>query len=198
MSTHNHTVNPTPPSPGAVTATAAVSRLRARLRPWRRIVVATVSSAGADAAFAFVVYVLVARRYNFETLLQYIASGLAGDAAFTSGWAGVGYAALGLGMHLALAVGFVVAYAITIAPRVRTPAVAVTVGLVYGAGIWLFMNAVVLPLGRSTHEQFLNGYYLAFLTDHAVLVGLPIALILLGADATTRTPTGRGPSAATR
>ncbi|MEB3049871.1 hypothetical protein KV112_09015 [Mycolicibacter sp. MYC123] len=54
------------------------------------------------------------------------------------------------------------------------------------------MNTVVLPLGRSAHEQFLNGYYIAFLIDHALLVGLPIALILLGADATT--PAGRRPS----
>jgi hypothetical protein len=55
-----------------------------------------------------------------------------------------------------------------------------TVGLTYGAGIWLFMNAV-LPLGHSTRENFFSAYYLAFLLDHAVLVGLPIALIMLRA-----------------
>jgi hypothetical protein len=39
------------------------------------------------------------------------------------------------------------------------------------------MNGVVLPLGRSTRESFFNGYYTAFLIDHALLVGLPIALM---------------------
>jgi hypothetical protein len=172
-------------TPDPATATAPL----ARLRPWRRIVVATLVVAVGDAAFAFVAYVLVAHRYNFETLLQYIASGLAGSAAFTSGWAGVGYAALGFGIHLALSGAFVLLYALTIAPLVRKPIVADVVGLPDGAGIWLFMNAVVLPLGRSAREQLFNGYYTAFLVDHAVLVGLPIALIMLGAYARPRTPT---------
>lgn len=157
-----------------------------RLRSWRRIVAATLVVAVTDAAFAFVVYVLIAGRYNFQTLLQYIASGLTGPVAFSTGIAGVGYAALGFGIHLAISAAFVVVYAVLIAPRVRTLGVAVIGGLLYGALIWLFMNTVVLPLGRSTHEPFFNGYYIAFLIEHAVLVGLPIALILLGGDADSR------------
>jgi hypothetical protein len=155
-------------------------RLVDRLLPWRRVLAATLVVAVFDAAFAFVVYVLIAGRYNFETLLQYIASGLTGPAAFSTGIAGIGYAALGFGIHLAISAGFVVVYALLIAPRVRTPATATVVGLLYGAMIWLFMNAVVLPLGRSAHEPFFNGYYIAFFLEHAVLVGLPIALILFG------------------
>ena len=144
-------------------------------------VIAALVAAVGDAAFAFVAYVLVDHRYNFETLLQYIASGLAGHAAFASGWTGVGYAAAGFGIHLALALGFAGLYALTVARWVRTLSVATVVGLVYGAGIWLFMNAVVLPIGRSTREDFFNGYYTAFFIDHALLVGLPIALILFAA-----------------
>ena len=162
------------------------------------MVVATLAAGGGDAVFAFVVYVLVAKRYNFETLLQYIASGLAGDAAFSSGWAGVGYAALGLVIHLALAGGFVIVYGLGVAPVVRKPAVATALGLAYGTGIWLFMNTVVLPLGRSAREAFLNGYYIAFLIEHAVLVGLPIALIMLGAYATPTRTHPRPSSAASR
>ena len=153
-----------------------------RLLPWRRIVIATLVVAVADAAFAFVVYVLIAGRYNFETLLEYIASGVAGPAAFSTGAAGVGYAALGFAIHLAISAAFVLVYAVLIAPHVRTPFVATSVGLAYGALIWLVMNTVVLPLGHSTHEAPFNGYYIAFLIQHAVLVGLPIALILLGAN----------------
>ncbi len=202
MSTCKQPVNPTSTRPraglpvSAGSTGAPVLPLRDRLWPWRRMVVATLAVGGGDAVFAFVAYVLVAKRYNFETLLQYIASGVAGDAAFTSGWVGVGYAALGLVIHLALAGGFVIVYGLGVAPVVRKPAVATALGLAYGAGIWLFMNTVVLPLGRSTREAFLNGYYLAFLIEHAVLVGLPIALIMLGAYASTPTRTQRRPSSA--
>jgi hypothetical protein len=202
MTTCKQPVNPTSTGPRAGLPVSAgptcapALPLRDRLRPWRRMVVAALAAAGGDAVFAFLAYVLVARRYNFETLLQYIASGLAGDAAFTPGWAGVGYAALGLVIHLALAGGFVIVYGLGVAPVVRTPAVATALGLAYGAGIWLFMNTVVLPLGRSAREAFLNGYYIAFLIEHAVLVGLPIALIMLGAYATTTTRTHRRPSSA--
>ena len=162
-------------------ATAPVSFIGAS-RWVRATVVAAAIAAVADAGFAFVAYVLVAHRYNFETLLQYIASGLAGRAAFATGWSGVGYAAAGFAMHLALAGGFAAAYAVTAARWIRSVTPAVLVGAAYGAGIWMFMNAVVLPLGRSTHERFFNGYYTAFFVDHALLIGLPIALILLGAQ----------------
>jgi hypothetical protein len=160
--------------------TPSFSPRRAVAAAWRPLAVAILVAALLDAAFSFVAYVLVAGRYNFETLLQYIASGLAGRSAFASGWAGFGYAAFGLAIHLAVTVGFVVLYWVAIAPWVRTRAAATVVGLTYGVGIWLFMNAVVLPLGRSTHEAFFNGYYTAFLIDHALFVGLPIALALLG------------------
>ena len=168
---------------------AATSALLGRPRTWRRIVVATLVVAVADAAFAFVVYVLIAGKYNFETLLQYIASGVAGQAAFSTGSAGIGYAALGFGIHLALSAGFVAVYALMISRLVHTPIVATAAGVLYGALIWLFMNTLVLPLGRSTHEEFFNGYYTAFFIEHALLVGLPIALIMLGAYAGARRST---------
>lgn len=145
---------------------------------WRALAVAALVAALADAAFAFVAYVLIAGKFNFETLLQYIASGLLGDAAFATGWTGIGTATLGFAIHAALAVVFTVFYAVVIAPRVHTLAIASVLGAAYGAGIWVFMNAAVLPLGRAAREPFLSGYYLAFGVDHALLIGLPIALIL--------------------
>lgn len=151
---------------------------RSRGWPWRAMVVAALVAAVADAAFAFVAYVLIAGRFNFETLLQYIASGVLGNAAFAAGWMGIGTATLGFAIHAALAVVFTAFYAVVISPRVHTLATASVLGVAYGAGIWVFMNAVVLPLGRAAREPFLSGYYLAFGVDHALLVGLPIALIL--------------------
>ena len=149
-----------------------------RWSSWRAVAVAALVTAVADAAFAFVAYVLIAGRFNFETLLQYIASGLLGDRAFTTGGAGIATATLGFAMHATLAVAFTVFYALIISPRVHTLTNACVAGAAYGAGIWVFMNAVVLPLGRAARKPFLSWYYLAFGVDHALLVGLPIALIL--------------------
>jgi hypothetical protein len=151
---------------------------RSRRWSWRAVVVAALVAAVADAAFAFVAYVLIAGRFNFETLLQYIASGVLGDAAFATGWVGIGTATLGFAIHAALAAVYTAFYAVVISPRVHTLATASILGVAYGAGIWVFMNAVVLPLGRAAREPFLSGYYLAFWVDHALLLGLPIALIL--------------------
>jgi hypothetical protein len=159
---------------------------RSRRWSWLAVLVAALVAAVADAAFAFAAYVLIAGRFNFETLLQYIASGLLGDRAFAIGGAGIATAALGFAMHATLSVAFAVFYALVISPRVHTLTTACIAGVTYGAGIWVFMNAVVLPLGRSAREPFLSNYYLAFGVDHALLVGLPIALILW-ASATRRT-----------
>ncbi|HEX3829223.1 MAG TPA: hypothetical protein VHV82_18325 [Sporichthyaceae bacterium] len=152
--------------------------------PW--LAVGALVAACADAAFAFVAYVLIDGRYNFETLLQYIASGLAGQRAFATGSAGIGYAALGFAIHLVLAVAFTGLYWLTVAPRVRSAGSVVVAGLAYGAAIWVFMNAVVLPIGRSTQESFANGWWFAFLVDHALFVGLPIAIALAPAQVRTQ------------
>ncbi|MEB3049878.1 hypothetical protein KV112_09050 [Mycolicibacter sp. MYC123] len=151
---------------------------RGRDWTWRGVVAATLVAAIGDAALAFIAYVLIAHRFNFETLLQYIASGLLGASAFTTGGGGIGIAALGFAIHLALAAVFTLFYALAIAPQVHTLPTGASVGAAYGAAIWVFMNAVVLPLGHAAGETFLSGYYLAFLVDHALLVGLPIAVIL--------------------
>jgi hypothetical protein len=170
------------PRPGQRAATVAITpsaQTRTGSRPaWRRIAIGALVAAGADAAFAFVGYVLIDGRYNFESLLQYIASGLVGQRAFAGGGAGIGYAALGFAIHAVLALAFTVLYAAVLAPRVRHTRAVVAGGLAYGAAIWVFMNAVVLPLGRSTQEDFGNGWWFAFLIDHALLVGLPIAVAL--------------------
>ncbi len=151
---------------------------RSRRWSWPAVVMAALVAAVADAAFAFVAYVLIAGRFNFETLLQYIASGVLGDAAFATGWVGIGTATLGFAIHAALAVAYTAFYAVVISPRVHTLATASVLGVAYGAGIWVFMNVVVLPLGRAAREPFLSSYYLAFWVDHTLLLGLPIALIL--------------------
>ena len=143
----------------------------------RRVAAATLAAAVADAGFAFVAYVLVAGRYNFETLLQYIATGVLGDGAYRSGWAGVAAAAVGFGSHLALSAGFAAGFALTAGRLVLSTRVAVPAGVAYGVAIWVLMASVVLPALGVAHEPVGGGYWWAFLVDHALLVGLPIALL---------------------
>jgi hypothetical protein len=128
-----------------------------------------------DAGFAFVVYVLIAHRYNFETLLQYIATGV-DHHAFRTGWAGVGTAALGFVIHLGLSIGFAAGFVIGLRRAQRSLPGVAALGLVYGAVIWVIMAGTILPGLNVMHEPVGGRYWWAYLVDHAVLVGLPIAL----------------------
>jgi len=161
--------------PGPATPTG-LRDLAART-PAGRVAAATLTAAVLDAGFALVTYVGVAGRYNFETLLQYIATGLLGHDAYRAGWAGVGTAALGLATHLAIAGAFAAAFALTAAPRLRSRAAATAAGIAYGAAVWVLMANAVLPALGVAHEPIGGHYWWAFLADHALLVGLPIALL---------------------
>ncbi|HEX6392723.1 MAG TPA: hypothetical protein VFZ97_04740 [Acidimicrobiales bacterium] len=141
-----------------------------------RIGLGTLIAAVLDAGFAFVTYVLIAHRYNFETLLQYIATGV-DHHAFRSGWTGVGTAALGFVIHLGLSLGFAVAYAVGLRNAQRSTAGIAALGIIYGAVIWVIMAGAVLPGLGVMHEPAGGRYWWAFLVDHAILVGLPIAVI---------------------
>jgi uncharacterized membrane protein YagU involved in acid resistance len=145
----------------------------------QRILIAGTIAAVLDAAFAFVAYVVIAGRYNFESLLQYISSGVLGHDAFAhhglTGWL---IAALGLVLHFGIALSVAAVFYTLLRRLADTPARAVTLGLLYGAAVWMFNTAVVLPLFDVRREPFFGGWYIPFLVDHALFVGLPIALVV--------------------
>jgi hypothetical protein len=108
-------------------------------------------------------------------LLQSVAAGALGrDAAFAGGAA---TAAAGLGFH------FFIAFTITalfffaasrLPALVRAPALT---GPLYGIGVYVFMNWVVIPLSRIGPRPFPP--LLTFVTSvlvHMFVIGLPIAL----------------------
>jgi uncharacterized membrane protein YagU involved in acid resistance len=145
----------------------------------QRILIAGTIAAVLDAAFAFVAYVVIDGRYNFESLLQYIASGLLGHDAFVHhGFTGWLIAALGFVLHFGISLSVAAVFYVVLRRFANTPGRAVTVGLLYGAAVWMFNTAVVLPLTDIRHEPFFGGWYIPFLVDHALFVGLPIALML--------------------
>jgi uncharacterized membrane protein YagU involved in acid resistance len=139
----------------------------------RAIVTGLVIAGVLDAGFAVVVDVVILRAFSLLGVLQWIASGLLGRAAFAGGLA---TAALGVAIHFALAAVFAAFY-YAVSTRVdalRTQAA--TLGVAYGAAIWLLMDLVILPRSGAPLAPFDPFVFGAFLLDHMFFVGLPIAL----------------------
>jgi hypothetical protein len=110
-------------------------------------------------------------------VMQSIASGLLGAAAFTGG---AGSAALGVALHFLIAtVATAVFYVASRTLRflVKQP---ITAGLLYGVAVYLFMNFVVIPLSavpRRGGAPPLSGRIIGLLII-MFCVGLPIALLV--------------------
>ena len=110
-------------------------------------------------------------------VFQYIASGLIGIKAFRGGPASV---ALGVAVHYAIALfwtGVFYAASRKLAILSQRPVLS---GLIYGGGVYLFMNFIVLPLSAVPHARSaitlasrINGV-LALL----LFIGLPISLLV--------------------
>ena len=153
----------------------------------RRILVAGTIVAVLDATFAFFAYVVIDGRYGFESLLQYDASGLLGADAFAhGGLTGWLIAALGFGLHVAISFTVVAVFFVALRRVATSNARAVVLGLLYGAAVWVFNAGVVLPLTGTRHEPFFGGWYIPFLVDHALFVGLPTALVLAAREPRVR------------
>jgi hypothetical protein len=108
-------------------------------------------------------------------VLQGIASGLLGPAAFSGGAA---TALLGLALHFVIAFGAAAVY-FAVSRRwrflVRHPIIS---GLAYGVIVHWVMNTVVLPLSRLPMGPRTPpvSFTLTMIVVHMLFVGLPIAL----------------------
>jgi len=148
-----------------------------------RILAAGAAVALLDIGYAAVLWVVILQVLTPVQLLQSIATGLLGKAAYAGGAA---TAALGAGLHLTIAYGWSVVYLAAyrswpaLRRRVVSRSGAVQVGLLLGVLIWLAMDLIVLPLSRARPTPVLSGRFVLNLVAHAVLVGLPIALLIRG------------------
>jgi len=128
-------------------------------------------SGALDITAALIVY---ARFGKFSVrLLQGIASGLLGKAAFEGGLA---TALLGLLCHFFIATS---AAAVYFAASRRLPILvqrAVVSGALYGVAVYFFMQLVVLPLSAIGLRPFSIRATVIGVTIHICCVGLPIAL----------------------
>jgi uncharacterized membrane protein YagU involved in acid resistance len=117
----------------------------------------------------------VARGSSPLRILQSIASGLLGANSYTGGLA---TAALGVLLHFlialcAAAIDYVLSRKLKLLARH-----AIIGGVLYGVGVYWFMNLVVLPLSAVPFKVSFRPDLLATgLIVHALCVGLPIALI---------------------
>jgi hypothetical protein len=142
------------------------------LEPTRAVLFGTLTVAALDILDAFVFFWFY-RGVEPAVILQSIASGLLGREAYAGGMA---TAALGALLHTFIA--FVVVLVYFLASR-RLPVLRehpVLCGALYGVGVWLAMNFVVLPLsaaavGPQVWPTVVNG-----LAIHVLGVGIPSAL----------------------
>ncbi|MGH8029946.1 MAG: hypothetical protein ACREO3_08435 [Arenimonas sp.] len=109
-----------------------------------------------------------------QHLLQIVATGVLGTLAFERGWSS---AALGLALHFAMSFVFA-AFFFLVADR--RPGLALRPwisGPLYGLGVFLVMNLVVLPLSAFPYPVKFTGLGPATnLLSHLFFFGLPIAL----------------------
>jgi hypothetical protein len=135
---------------------------------------------GGIAATLDIVYAIVSIAVRFGEgplwVLQSVASGWLGRAAFSSGVTG---GVIGLASHYSI---LLIAAALYLAVSRRWPVLrsqAIACGALFGVLVYLFMNFVVLPLSAFPFKltypplRLLEGF-----ASHAMLVGIPIALCI--------------------
>jgi len=107
-------------------------------------------------------------------VLQFIAAGVYGPEAIDGG---ISMILAGTLFHFLIAYVVAVIYFIAY-PKIKVLSKNKTVmGLIYGAGIWLIMNLLILPSSNIPKAPFDAGLAVVGVAWHMILVGLPIALI---------------------
>jgi hypothetical protein len=106
-------------------------------------------------------------------VLQFIASGAIGPAAFEGGLATAGLGAL---IHFAIAYASVATYALVHARFEWARRHWVAGGLAFGVSVWAFMNMVIVPLSAIGQVPTL-GAAIHGIIGHALTVGLTSAYV---------------------
>jgi uncharacterized membrane protein YagU involved in acid resistance len=137
----------------------------------RATLLATLAAGALDIGAAILTNLQVPAR----VVLQSVASGWLGSAAYQGGWPA---AWLGLASHFGIMLGIAAVYMVAAA---RVPALRrwwIGAGVVFGVAVWLTMAFVVVPLSASTLPGPADlAAALKPLAIHILAVGLPIAWI---------------------
>ena len=148
-----------------------------RPRAWGTIAYGGLLAGFLDGADAIIYYHLIFG-IPVQSIFHYIASGLIGvQASIRAGWAGV---ALGVILHLSIAIGAAAVYyfaALKLPVLIRRPILS---GTIFGLGLYVFMYHVVIPLSavpKNPHATFSWENFADEIFAHIILVGIPIALM---------------------
>lgn len=107
-------------------------------------------------------------------VLQFVASGLVGRQSFQGGAA---TAALGLALHFVIAFGAAALFYAASRELSLLRERPIVSGLVFGVGVWVVMNYIIVPLSAATPLRTLESD-LTQLGIHMVLIGLTISLLV--------------------
>ncbi len=117
-------------------------------------------------------------------LLQTIASGLLGEAAYSGGTA---TAALGLAGHFGMSLLWAALFVAAAARLQRLVARPILAGAIFGALVFLAMRLVVLPLSAFPHPVTFKPLSAGLdLLSHMFLFGMPIAIAAARLTRSTR------------
>ena len=142
----------------------------------RSILMGTLIMGTLDAIVWHVIVSNLMGGYPLISIYQYLASGALGNAAFEGG---IATALLGLFFH------YVVAFAVTAVFMLATDRIplvrryAIPASLLYGFGVFIVMNMIVLPLSAAPPMPAppMPELIMAIL-DHVLVVGLPLGIIV--------------------
>lgn len=151
------------------------------IRPWSHrwpiLLIGAMTAGWLDISFATVFWGL--HGVAPERILQSVASGLLGRAAFSGG---LGTALAGLLLHLSIAFLMVLAYdlvSLRLRWLVRSPWLA---GPLYGVVLYGVMSFIVVPLSAASRSPQAISWIVGSVLAHVLLVGLPCALFVRAAQ----------------
>jgi hypothetical protein len=117
-------------------------------------------------------------------IFQSIAAGLLGRSAYSGGAA---TAWLGFALHYFIAIAIVVVYWLASARLDVLIRRWLLCGVIYGLGVYAFMNYIVMPLSAAGRGRFDVSWFAWSVLVHALLVGVPAAFFARAARGVTRT-----------
>jgi hypothetical protein len=121
---------------------------------------------------AYAISVTAVRGGSPSRMLQGIASGIMGPAAFQGGTA---TEAFGLALHYFIALMIVVVYAAMCRRIALLREHPVLWGAFYGVGVWVVMNFIVIPLSRAARPRYVMPWVLYGIAVHIFIIGIPAA-----------------------
>ena len=109
-------------------------------------------------------------------VFQSVAAGVLGRASFNGGMKS---ALLGAALHYFIAFSIVIVYWIASKWLPVLTERAVICGIIYGVGVYIVMNYVVIPLSNAARPKTFNLLWVSCsVIVHAFLIGLPAALFV--------------------